>query len=789
MSPGKPTVEPDREAGFLDSIMAHLHVHVCVWDAAHRIVYANAALEELLGKSRDQYLGKTLMDLAPTMPVAAILSRQIEAVLETGQSITGEIDYGGPGRGMAHYSYSFSPMLDGSGGPAYVVGVSRDISQRKALEQALEKANEQLEEKVRERTRHLRESEQRYRKLFEAIDEGFCIVQVLFDAQQRSVNYRYLETNPAFARHTGLEHATGATALDVAPDMDRAWFKIFGRVAETGKAERLVEYSRQLDRWFEIDAFRVGDPADRKVATLFRDITERKCAEDELLRVLGLLEGITRGSEDLIAALDNDFRFLYFNDAYHQEFLKLWRCDIEEGTSILEAMAPWPEEQRKARHLWGRALAGESFRTQIDFGPSPAEKRVYDLRFNPIRNPQGRSVGAAHIFRDITDQVRVQSELRESEERLRESDRRKDEYLAMLGHELRNPLAAVRNATELIKRAPVADPGLRRASEVLERQTTHMARLIDGLLEASRIARGKIDLNTQVLDLRTVVEGVLQDRNAHVEARHLVLKQVQPGQPLWVSGDPVRLAQVFDNLMGNAIKFSEPRGQITVRLESQGEWALVRVRDTGVGIRPQMLGRIFEAFYQEEQDIARATGGLGLGLALVKGLVELHQGRIEVTSEGPGRGAEFVVRLPISTAPPSSYPPEVEEPLAPQRILIVEDNQDAGQTLCDLLTLQGHHVRLAENAAQALSRLWESEADLVLCDLGLPGMSGFELARAIRRDPALSQARLVALTGYGQPEDRRRTAAAGFDDHLTKPVDLKSLERTLRKLVVEPEDG
>lgn len=626
-------------------------------------------------------------------------------------------------------------------------------------------------------------NDQHYRHIFESIDEGFCIIEVLFDDEGHAYDYRFLETNAAFSRHTGLTDSTGKTVRETMPGVEPSWFRAYGRVAKTGKTERVVEHFSARDRWFEVDAFRL--PEDSTVALLLRDVTERKHAEDELLRVLGLLEGIARGSEDLIAALDQDFRFLYCNDAYRREFQRLWCFDVVEGSSLLEALAPWPKEQQKFQSLWSRALNGESFRVQADFGPNESDRRIYDLRFNPIRDPHGRAVGAAHIFRDMTDQVRVQDELRASEERLRESDRRKDEYLAMLGHELRNPLAAVRNATELIKRSAFADEGLHHATSVLERQTRHMARLLDGLLEVSRIAQGKIGLAKEVIDLRAVLRGVLEDRGGHLENRHISLTEMWPDEPIWVHGDPVRLAQVFDNLMGNAIKFCKVGDVIDVSLRRDGNQIEITFRDSGVGIPQELISRIFEPFFQGQQDIARATGGLGLGLALVKGLTELHGGQVVVTSEGSGKGSRFTISLPASNAPEPGITDEVP-PVPASRILVIEDNEDAGQTLCELLCIHGHDAQLVQGAVQALNFLWQKGADIVLCDLGLPDMSGYDLARTVRQDEILQDIPLIALTGYGQPDDRRRSRAAGFDEHLTKPVDLQVLMKAMRRLLHNP---
>jgi signal transduction histidine kinase len=380
------------------------------------------------------------------------------------------------------------------------------------------------------------------------------------------------------------------------------------------------------------------------------------------------------------------------------------------------------------------------------------------------------------------------SERKNAEQQLREADRRKDEFLAMLGHELRNPLAAIRNATELLNVLAGADSRLSRVHGVLERQSTQMARLIDGLLEISRIARGKIQLQHAAIDVRDVLKAVIEDRAPLIEASGLSLRVSQSDAPLWIWADKVRLAQVFDNLLGNAMKFTRAPGSIEVTLTRDGDDALVSVRDTGVGIRPEMLARLFQPFQQEAQDIAREAGGLGLGLALARGLIELHGGTVDAFSDGPNTGAEFRVRLPLGEpATPSSRAKSIA-PAAARRVLVVEDNVDAGETLRALLELRGHDVAVALSGAEALELLSQRRADIVLCDLGLPTMSGYDVARAVRANPALRDILLIALTGYGQPEDRRRSAEAGFDAHLVKPVDLKALDGVLARASV-PRSG
>ena len=391
-------------------------------------------------------------------------------------------------------------------------------------------------------------------------------------------------------------------------------------------------------------------------------------------------------------------------------------------------------------------------------------------------------------LRSRSRQYEVRDELADrlrAEQALQQSHERKDEFLAMLGHELRNPLAAIRNATELIQISEPNDPVLVRAHGVLDRQSGHMARLIDGLLEVSRVARGKIQLEWDTIDLRAIVKQGVQDRMSEAENRKLRLEQELPADPVWVDADEMRLKQVLDNLIGNAIKFSQPEGRIVVSLAVRDQQAVMMVRDTGTGIRPQMLARLFDPFQQDTQDISRAAGGLGLGLALARGLVELHGGSITAHSEGTGTGARFEVLLPLSAAPKTAVAEVPVDEAPPRKILIVEDNRDAGETLCELLTALGHRAKLVEDGPSALAAIQDQGYDVVLCDLGLPGMTGYDVARAVRADLAMESLPLVALTGYGQPEDLQRSATAGFDRHLTKPVTVKSLTAVLRALSAE----
>jgi PAS domain S-box-containing protein len=364
----------------------------------------------------------------------------------------------------------------------------------------------------------------------------------------------------------------------------------------------------------------------------------------------------------------------------------------------------------------------------------------------------------------------------------READRRKDEFLAMLSHELRNPLAPIRNAVSVLRLRGADAETVAWARDVLERQSGHLTRLVDDLLDASRITRTKVRLRRERVDLAGLVRATCDDHRADLGAAGLALEvEAQPG-PVWVAGDRTRLAQVLGNLLANAAKFTDRGGRVTVRLTAADGRAEVAVSDTGVGIEPAMLPRLFEPFSQADRSLERSKGGLGLGLALVKGLVELHGGEARAASDGAGRGATFTFWLPLAA---EGWAEEAGTQaggaaVGPRRrVLIVEDNSDAADSLRMLLELAGHEVAVAYTGADGLEAARARRPDVVLCDLGLPGLSGFEVARALRQGADTSGLRLIAVSGYGRDEDQRRARAAGFDEVLVKPVDLSVLGRLL----------
>jgi PAS domain S-box-containing protein len=400
---------------------------------------------------------------------------------------------------------------------------------------------------------------------------------------------------------------------------------------------------------------------------------------------------------------------------------------------------------------------------------------------NPIRDDSGSVFGAVNVLVDISDRKRA-------EEALQRADRSKDEFLATLAHELRNPLAPIRNAARILHSKRPLDPELQWASDVIERQVEQLTRLVSDLLDVSRITRGRLDLHKERVELAAIVGAAVETSSPVLEANGHVLSLSLPAQPIQVDADRIRLAQVLANLLNNAAKYTEPGGQIWLSAEAQGGDAVVTVRDTGIGIPPELLPRIFEMFNRVDRSLERSRGGLGIGLALVKRLVEMHGGSVRAHSEGAGRGSEFTVRLPAVMEPVRA--PQAPEPQVGSRhtascfrILVVDDNRDSATSLAMLLGAMGHEVRTAHDGIQGFAAADAFRAEVVLLDIGLPGMNGYDVAGKIRRQSWGERMVLIAVTGWGNERDRSRSREAGFDLHLVKPVEPVALMKLLQSLV------
>jgi len=425
----------------------------------------------------------------------------------------------------------------------------------------------------------------------------------------------------------------------------------------------------------------------------------------------------------------------------------------------------------------GEPFVGHSVPLDVVRQPgAPPERRYLDFVYQPIRDPAGNVVGIFVEGSDMTVRKQVEDELRAA-------NRQKDQFLAMLAHELRNPLAPITTAAQLLKMGTLDSKAIRNASDIIARQAEHMTDLVNDLLDVSRVTRGLVTLDKEELDLNAVVAGALEQVRPLIESKRHSLTMQLSGEPVHVLGDRTRLVQVLSNILNNAAKYTPPGGEIVLRVTALEDRVVVTVRDNGIGIEPDVLPYIFELFTQAERTPDRSQGGLGIGLALVKSLVALHGGKVDARSDAPGKGSEFEICLPRMDTGAAATPEANGESLAaraqPLRVVVVDDNQDAAQMLATLLEVQGHSVSVEYDGRGAVLRARIERPHVMLLDIGLPDTDGYALARQLRAIPELRGVTLIALTGYGQDEDRRMAEEAGFDHHLVKPADLAQVTTIL----------
>jgi PAS domain S-box-containing protein len=546
-------------------------------------------------------------------------------------------------------------------------------------------------------------------------------------------------------------------------------------VMERREPARLEMAGVLTEGWYEMRIY----PCEEGICMYGRDIADRKRAEEAVRR-----------SEQRYRVLAETVSSAVWswNPVNHQgDFaaVQAWWNEITGQSPEEQAGSGWfeaihPEDRERMETAWNHAMeAGEPYDVEYRLVAHDGSVRMMHSRAAAIRDPEGGVREWIGMVADVTGSWRAG-------EALREADRRKDEFLAILAHELRNPLAPIRSSAEILRRLGTTDPQIERAIRRIDRQASHMVRLVDDLLDLSRISRGKILLREERVDLATLVRATIEDHQGLFEDAGITFAAELPEEPLWVQGDATRLSQILGNLLQNARKFTDQGGQVRVRLtrEPERNQLLLRVEDTGIGMAPEMLARLFEPFSQADRSLDRSRGGLGLGLALAKGLAGLHGGGIEAVSPGVGKGSSFTVFLPSIDAAGAgpgeeALLPSLEGPL---HILVVEDHPDAAESLKMLLEITGHQIDLAADGPSGLDAVRRLRPDLVICDIGLPGMDGYAVARALRAAEETRGVHLVALSGYGQEEDRRKAQEAGFDRHLTKPVDFETLNSLLDRV-------
>jgi PAS domain S-box-containing protein len=885
----------------------------------------NNGAERIFGYTAAEMIGRPILTLIP--PERHGEEREILGKIRAGRRVEHYETIRRRKDGtLINISLTVSPIKDKDGKIIGASKIARDVTRLK-----------QTEEKIRA-------SEERYRTLFNSIDEGFCVIQMLFDADGKPYDYRFLEINPIFEEQTGLVGAQGKTMLELVPNHDESWFEVYGRVAATGEAIRFENYAAALDRWFDLYALRVGAPEERKIAVLFKNITDRKRAEiglrksDARLRLALDISQTSTFEIDLLTdevqtdeigreiygfEKDEPLTFAQVQSHFHPEDRdyvmesvaraldplsdsdefeveqRIIRADGEtrwikvrgraffEGEDdarravtclgtyidITERKAAERERERLLRQLeaerarlqylftkapafvatlrgpqhifeltnpaylqlighrdvngkparaalpevegqgffqlldqvfqTGEAYTGRELPVQLqreEYGP--LEQRFVDFVYQPIFDADGAVSGIFVHGVDITEQVRARKEAEEA-------NRAKDEFLATLSHELRTPLNAILGWAKMMGDNRLDEDSRRRALETIQRNARIQAQLIDDILDVSRIISGKLKLEIRPIELASVVELAVASVLPAAEAKDIRLQRVLDYGKSMVSGDPNRLQQVVWNLLSNAVKFTPKGGRVQIRLERVNSHVEIIVSDTGIGIPPKVLPFIFDRFRQADSATTRQHGGLGLGLAIVRHLVEMHGGTVEAESGGENQGSTFTVRLPLialrsmeinseagsaagSAAAPREHPTdsgrdvpfECTPELEGLHVLVVDDEEDGRRLVATVLRQCGAQVTEANSAADGFKAVRDLRPDVLISDLGMPGEDGYSLIKKVRALPPEQGGQIpaAALTAYARVEDRMRVLRAGFQIHLPKPVEPAELVAVVASL-------
>jgi PAS domain S-box-containing protein len=749
-SAGQPALSDAEEQYRLlaDSVTDHA---VFLLDPDGRVATWNAGAERLFGYRQDEVLGRPAdLFYAPEDRARGVLRQQLQAAAAEGRASDDRWHVRKDGtRFWVNNTITARP-----GGFAKVC---RDLTESRRAEDAP------------------RAGERRLRALLQNAWDGISLL---------AADGTILENIPDKPSHMGYapEEYVGHSGLEfIHPDDVPAMRQALAQLVRTPGGRVTTHYRlRHKDgswRWVEaIGKNLLDEPSVRAVVVNYRDLTEQRRVEESLRQSEARFRSVVDHVLDGIITINERGTIETFNLAAERLF---GYAAAEVVGHNVKLLMPEPYHSGHDGYVANYLRTGQAKIIGIgrevvgrrrDGSTFPMDLAVSEFSLDGQRYFTG-------IVRDITVRKNLEQQLRERAAELAEADRHKNEFLALLGHELRNPLAPIRNALQVMRLGGTDRPEAGAwVQDMLERQVGHLVRLVDDLLDVSRISQGKLNLQKERVELATVVAQAVETCGPLLVARRHTLDVALGREPVRLEADPTRLAQVVANLLTNAAKYTPEGGHITLTTERDGGEVVLRVRDNGIGIRPDMLPRVFDLFTQAERTLHHSQGGLGIGLTLVKSLVEMHGGTVSAHSAGPGRGSEFVVRLPWAPGPEAALPagetPGVAPSPAARRVLVVDDNVDAAESLATLLRLQGHEVLTVHEGGAVIEAARSFRPEVVLLDIGLPGgLTGYDLAPRLRELPGLGGALLVALTGYGQEEDKRRAGEAGFDAHLTKPAE------------------
>ena len=762
--------DSDRQRRLYETVLTNTPDFVYVFSLDYRVLYANDALLKMWGRGHEGAIGKTFLEIGYEPWHAEMHNREIDQVRATRQPIRGEVPFNGT-NGRRLYEYIFVPVLGAAGEVEAVAGTTRDVTERKETERAI------------------REGEERLRT---------ALTSARMVAWEWTPADRKLRVSENAAEVFGLAPDVVLTGIDqglalLHPDDLTAYQATFQKAIDNRTAYhtcyRLIRPDNRRVIWIEERGHTVFDRPDGGVRLygVAMDVTERHEVEADLARMHAEVERERRlfdtalsNTTDFNFIFDPQGRFMYAN----RSLLGLWGKTTAQaaGKTMAELGYPPDVEAQLLGNIRRVIETRQEVRDETPYTSPTGETGHYEYSLAPVFDADGAVVQLVGSARDISDRKRSEDELRRLAAVLSEADRRKDEFLATLAHELRNPLAPIRYGLQVIRMSG-ANGTIEQAGSMMERQLTQLVRLVDDLLDVSRVTSGKLELRRSRVELRAVLDAAVETSRPVIEQAGHELTLALPDEPIWLDGDVIRLSQVVSNLLNNSAKYMHRGGNVRLKARLEDDTVIVSVGDDGIGIPPAMLDKVFEMFTQVDRALEKTTGGLGIGLSLVKALVEMHGGTIKALSEGEGRGSEFVVRLPaVLPVAQKVAPRQLDEQggsSSRRRILVADDNVDSAKTLAKLLELLGNDVATAKDGLQAVEAAEAFRPDVILLDIGMPKLNGYEAARRIRGREWSQHTMLVALTGWSQEDDRKRSSEAGFDHHLVKPVEVAVLMKLL----------
>jgi PAS domain S-box-containing protein len=642
----------------------------------------------------------------------------------------------------------------------------------------------------------LRESEIKYRTLFESMDEGFCICEMLFDQQGIPYDYQFLDINPIFASITGLTDALNKTALELVPNLEAVWFETYGRVVKTREPVRFESHSTAMNRWFDVNAFPVGDPHRNQFAILFTNISDRKRTEIALQDSEKQFRHMADNAPFMVWVTDLAAHCTYLSQSWYD----LTGQTLETGLGMGWLKQIHPEDREQAEQAFLAAhKRQEAFQIEYRLRRQDGEYIWAIDAASPWWSGDSCFKGYVGSVIDISDRKRAeqaQAQLLVLEQAAREAAERanriKDEFLTVLSHELRSPLTPILGWSKVLQSDDLDEATTVQALSTIERNAKLQAKLIEDLLDISRILQGKLRLNPSLVNLVNIIQDAIETVHLSAEAKSISVTVTQTAGIIEVLGDAMRLQQVVWNLLSNAIKFTPSGGQVSVQVEQGQNAVQMIVNDTGPGISSDFLPHVFEYFRQADSKKTRKFGGLGLGLAIVRYLIELHGGSVEAASDGEGLGATFTVTLPISSHHLRDYSDSSGEgrltDLEGIHILVIDDELDSRFFLSFVLEEAGARVTTAATAGRGFSMLTQSPPDVLLCDIGMPDMNGYKLIQQIRKMPAHQggQVKAIALTTVIVEPEQQRAITAGFQTYLSKPIPPDTLIAAIVSVIHSP---